>query len=226
MKIPYRLRYCKARWLAWCLAITIFCGAGPATAGDSRPVILALGDSLTAGFGVHEEESYPSRLQKILRAEGHPHRVVNAGVSGDTTAGGVRRIRWLMQHRPQIVILALGANDGLRGLALEEMYANLETIILLCRENKVRVLLAGMKIPPNYGVQYSRGFEAVYSRLADEYGVSFLPFLLEGVAGDRKFTQPDGIHPLAAGYAVVVRTVWDYLQPMLSEDARPAKLGD
>lgn len=183
--------------------------------GDPPPVILAFGDSLTAGHGVQDQESYPSRLQVILKEKGYLYRVVNAGVSGDTTAGGVRRISWLLKHKPKIVILALGANDGLRGLAIEEMYSNLKQIIEICREHKARILLAGMKIPPNYGEQYSEDFIAVYDRLAKEYELPLLPFLLEGVAAKREYTQADGIHPLGSGYEVVVKTVWKHLKPML-----------
>ncbi|GJL79655.1 MAG: hypothetical protein NPINA01_26440 [Nitrospinaceae bacterium] len=179
-------------------------------------MILAFGDSLTAGHGVPDRESYPSRLQTILHAKGYPHRVVNAGVSGDTTAGGVRRISWLLKHKPRIVILALGANDGLRGLAIDEMYANLKRIIEICREHKAEVLLAGMKIPPNYGEKYSQDFVEVYFRLAKEYELPLLPFLLEGVAAKKEYTQNDGIHPLGSGYKVVTQTVWKHLEPMLS----------
>jgi len=184
---------------------------------ESPPVILAFGDSLTAGYGVQERESYPARLQDILRKHGYPHRVINAGVSGDTTAGGVRRIRWLLQHDPRVVILALGANDGLRGLSVTEMYDNLKQIIELCREHRARVLLAGMKIPPNYGEAYSRAFEEVYTTLAGEFDLPLLPFILEGVAAKREYTQPDGIHPLGPGYEIVADTVWKYIEPMIAK---------
>jgi len=186
-------------------------------AQEGTPVILALGDSLTAGFGVPEEASYPSRLQQRLRKEGYPHRIVNAGVSGDTTAGGLRRIHWLLRHDPKIVIIELGANDGLRGLPIGEVYSNLEKIIEICQERHIQVLLTGMKALPNYGEQYFNEFEKVFSRLAEKYEIAFLPFFLEGVAGTREYTQAAGIHPLAAGYAVVTDTVWNYLQPMLKK---------
>jgi len=193
----------------------------PLVEGDSPPVILAFGDSLTAGYGVQEQESYPSRLQVILQGKGYPHRVINAGVSGDTTAGGVRRIRWLLKHKPVIVILALGANDGLRGLSISEMDSNLKRIIEICRQHKAKVLLAGMKIPPNFGEEYSHQFEEVYSRLAREFKIPFLPFLLKGVAAHREYTQADGIHPLGSGYKVVAKTVWKYLEPMLPGTSSP-----
>jgi len=184
--------------------------------GESPPVILAFGDSLTAGFGVAEAKNYPSRLQVILKEKGYPHRVVNAGVSGDTTAGGVRRIAWLLRQKPRIVILALGANDGLRGLSIGEMYSNLKQIIEICQKQGARVLLAGMKIPPNYGEEYSQEFVDVYVKLSQEFELCLLPFLLEGVAARREYTQADGIHPLGSGYKIVTATVWKYLEPMLT----------
>ena len=184
-------------------------------AGGSSPVILAFGDSLTAGFGVPDAQSYPARLQKIIIENGYPHQVVNGGVSGDTTAGGVRRIKWLMKHNPEIVILELGANDGLRGLSLKEMESNLEQIIVICKEGGAKVLLTGMKVPPNYGEEYTVEFEKIYIRLAEKHKLSLVPFLLEGVAGRREYTQPDGIHPLGSGYEIVVQTIWKYLKPLM-----------
>ncbi len=182
------------------------------------PVILAFGDSLTAGFGVPERDSYPARIQEILKKNGFPHKVVNAGVSGDTTAGGLRRISWLMQHEPQIVILALGANDGLRGLPVSEMRSNLEKIIQRCREGNAKVLLVGMKMPPNYGKEYTEEFNAVYPLLAKKYDTPLIPFLLEGIAAKKEYTRPDGIHPLAEGYEIVAGTVWKHLQLLLQKE--------
>ncbi len=166
--------------------------------GGSSPVILAFGDSLTAGFGVPDTESYPARLQNILIENGYAHKVVNAGVSGDTTAGGVRRIKWLMKNNPEIVILELGANDGLRGLSLQEMESNLEKIIIICEESGAKVLLTGMKAPPNYGEEYTVEFEKTFFRLAEKYKLPLVPFFLEDVAGVREHTQSDGIHPLGS----------------------------
>ena len=182
---------------------------------QEKLVVLALGDSLTAGFGVQEEESFPSRLQLKIDQVNLGYKVINAGVSGDTTAGGVRRIEWLMKHKPNIVILALGANDGLRGLSIKEMRTNLETMIRISHDNNAKVLLAGMKALPNYGEDYQVKFEAVYSDLAKKYDLILLPFLLEGVAGVREHTRPDGLHPTASGYKIVADLVWRYLHPML-----------
>ena len=182
-----------------------------------KAVVLAFGDSLTAGYGVKDEESYPSKLQEKISSAGFPHKVVNAGVSGDTTAGGVRRISWLMKHEPEIVILALGANDGLRGLSIYEMRKNLETMITICREHNAQILLAGMKALPNYGEDYMREFETVFPELAEKHDLIFLPFLLEGVAGEREYTQSDGLHPLASGYSIITDLVWQRLKPMLKK---------
>jgi len=183
--------------------------------GGSSPVILAFGNSLTAGFGVPDAESYPARLQNILIKNGYTHKVVNAGVSGDTTAGGVRRIKWLMKNNPEIVILELGANDGLRGLSIKEMESNLEHIIVVCKESGAKVLLTGMKAPPNYGEEYTVEFEKTFFRLAEKHKLPLVPFFLEGVAGVREHTQPDGIHPLGSGYEIVVQTIWKYLKPLI-----------
>ena len=184
---------------------------------QEKIVVLALGDSLTAGFGVDAEENFPSRLQEKIDNAGLICKVVNAGVSGDTTAGGVRRINWLMKHKPQIVILALGANDGLRGLSTEEMRSNLDTMIRISQEHGARVLLAGMKTLPNYGEDYILKFESVYPELAKKYDLPYLPFLLEGVAGVREYTRPDGLHPTGSGYKIIADLVWQHLQPMLKK---------
>jgi acyl-CoA thioesterase I len=185
------------------------------TFSEPQPIILTLGDSLTAGFGVGIEESYPSQLQDLLIKNESPHKVINAGVSGDTTAGGLRRINWLMKQKPQIVILELGANDGLRGLDIAEMEANLSKIIQICIKQNSKVLLVGMKAPPNYGEEYSTQFEETFYKLAKKFKIPLVPFLLEGIAAKREYNQGDGIHPTAAGYKIVVKTVWEYLKPML-----------
>ena len=189
-------------------------------AGGSSPVILAFGNSLTAGFGVPDAQSYPARLQNILIENGYPHKVINAGVSGDTTAGGVRRIKWLMKNNPEIVILELGANDGLRGLSLQEMESNLEKIIFVCKENGAKILLTGMKAPPNYGEEYTVEFEKTFFRLADKHKLPLVPFFLEGVAGIREYTRPDGIHPLGSGYEIIVQTIWKYLKPLMDAGSK------
>ncbi|MDH5752344.1 MAG: arylesterase [Deltaproteobacteria bacterium] len=187
------------------------------TGGADRPVIIALGDSLTAGFGLPVEDSYPSLLQEKLAAEGHRHLVVNAGVSGDTTAGGLSRMDWLLRQRADIMIVALGANDGLRGLSPPAMAENLAGIIEKARQNGIRVLLAGMRMPANYGADYQQRFAEVFPALAEKYGLPFLPFLLDGVAGEPGLNQPDGIHPNARGTRLVMENVWQVLRTMLAE---------
>ncbi|MDT7042714.1 arylesterase [Candidatus Nitronereus thalassa] len=187
----------------------------PPSASPGFPRIVALGDSLTAGLGVSPDQSYPSKLQERLEQAGFHYRVINAGVSGDTTAGGLRRLDWVLKSQPRIVIVELGANDALRGHPLGTTYSNLQEIITRLREANTQVVLAGMKIPPNYGLDYTRGFEAIFERLAREYDVTLIPFLLEGVAAKPGLNQADGIHPTAAGYEIVADTVMEALVPLL-----------
>jgi len=179
-------------------------------------VIVAFGDSLTAGLGVTPEESYPARLQARLRAEGYAYRVVNAGASGDTTAGGLRRVDWALKNKPDIVIVALGANDALRAQDLTSVRQNLDAIVARFQKAGARVLLAGMEVPPNYGAQYAADFRKVYAEVARKRGVAFMPFLLDGVAGKPSLNQADGIHPTAGGYGIVADHLWPYLQPLLT----------
>lgn len=178
-------------------------------------VIVALGDSLTAGLGVAPDETYPARLQARLTREGYAYRVVNAGVSGDTTAGGRRRVDWVLRTGPEIVIVALGANDGLRGQSPQAMRANLDEIVARLRAAGARVLLAGMRLPPNYGVEFTREFADVFPAVARHAQVAFMPFLLDGVAADQRLNQADGIHPTAAGYQMIADRLWPYLRPLL-----------
>jgi acyl-CoA thioesterase-1 len=187
--------------------------AAPAHAVER--VIVAFGDSLTAGLGVTPEESYPARLQARLRADGYAYRVVNAGASGDTTAGGLRRVDWALKNRPDIVIVALGANDALRGQDLASVRANLDAIVARFQKAGARVLLAGMEVPPNYGARYAADFRRLYAEVARKRGAAFMPFLLDGVAGDPQLNLPDGIHPTAEGYRIVVEHLWPHVEPML-----------
>ena len=187
--------------------------AAPAHAVER--VIVAFGDSLTAGLGVTPEDSYPARLQARLRAEGYAYRVVNAGASGDTTAGGLTRVDWALRNRPDIVIVALGANDALRGQDLASVRANLDAIVARFQKAGVRVLVAGMEVPPNYGARYAADFRRLYAEVARKRRAAFMPFLLDGVAGNPRLNQPDGIHPTAEGYRVVVEHLWPHLEPML-----------
>ena len=179
--------------------------ASPASAGEPR--IVVLGDSLTAGFGLAREDAFPARLEAALRAEGHRWRVVDAGVSGDTSAGGLARLDWVLADRPEIVIVELGANDGLRGLPTERMEANLDAILARIGESGASILLAGMRAPANFGADYAAAFRAVYERLAARHRVALYPFFLEGVAMEPALNQPDGIHPNAAGVDEIVRRI-------------------
>jgi acyl-CoA thioesterase-1 len=180
-----------------------------------RPSIVAFGNSLTAGLGVPPDQSYPAHLQRALDAAGYAYRVVNAGVSGETTAGGTRRVSWILNSKPVIVILELGGNDGLRGLSLSETKANLERIIQQLQQASVTVVLAGMKLPPNYGQDYTAGFEALYQALAKQYHLTLIPFFLDGVAGSSSLNQADGIHPTGEGYRIIVEKVFPTLEPLL-----------
>lgn len=188
--------------------------AGPPSA-DDRPRIVAFGDSLTAGLGVAADEAYPAELQRRLDALGLRYRVINAGVSGETTAGGLRRVPWILRSKPEVVILELGANDGLRGLRVEETKANLERIIQQLQESGTQVILAGMKLPPNYGNDYLSAFERLYPDLATRYRLPLIPFFLEGVAASNTLNQADGIHPTARGYRAIVEMLLGRLQPVL-----------
>jgi acyl-CoA thioesterase-1 len=180
------------------------------------PRIIVLGDSLTAGLGLPVNESFPSLLQKRLDERGERYVVVNAGVSGDTSAGGLRRLDFaLTEGHPRILIVALGGNDGLRGLAPEQLESNLAAIIERGLERGVRVILAGMEAPPNFGADYTARFRQVYPTLAKRYQLPLVPFLLEGVAGDPSLNQADGIHPNARGAAKVADLVWRALEPEL-----------
>jgi acyl-CoA thioesterase I len=180
-------------------------------------VLVAFGDSLTAGLGVAPSEAYPAQLQEKLLLAGYRYRVVNAGVSGETTAGALRRVDWVLKSKPEIVIVELGGNDGLRGLDLKETRANLAQIIERLLAGGAKVLLAGMKLPPNYGPAYTDAFQSLYIDLAKHYNVSLIPFFLEGVATKTGLNQADGIHPTASGYTMVVNTLWPVLEPLLNK---------
>ncbi len=180
-------------------------------------VLVAFGDSLTAGLGLPSGDTYPARLQEKLSLAGYRYRVINAGVSGDTTAGGLRRVEWILKSNPDLVIVELGANDGLRGLNLRETQSNLSEIIQRLLAAGSKVVLAGMRLPPNYGAEYTRAFQAMFSDLAKQYGIPLIPFFLEGVAAQASLNQADGIHPNGSGYAIVVDTIWPTISPLLQK---------
>ena len=179
-------------------------------------MILVLGDSLSAGYGIALDQAWPSLLGERLVREGYPYRVVNASISGETTLGGANRIaETLRTHRPAVVILALGANDGLRGASPESMRSNLERIIDAARRAKARVLLVGMRVPPNYGRTYTEKFEATFREVAKSRRVPLVPFLLEGFAGKREYFQSDNMHPAAVAQPVMLETIWKPLLQIL-----------
>ena len=185
-----------------------------------RPRIVFLGDSLTAGLGLPREQSVPSLIQARLDAEGYAYEVVNAGVSGDTSAGGLRRLNWALEGDVDVLVVELGANDGLRGLPAAQLKDNLDAIITQARARGLTVILTGMEAPPNYGPVYTAEFRTVYRDLADDHDVTFVPFFLEGVAGIRALNNPDGIHPNAEGAKVIEQTIWRALEPALDKTDR------
>ena len=184
---------------------------------DGRPVIAAFGDSLSAGFGAEPGKSFPDFVQRLIDQAGYRYRIFNAGVSGDTTSDGVERMPEVLALHPAIVILEFGGNDGLRGLPVTTTKANLSQMIEGLQKAGAKVLLAGMTLPRNYGPEYIASFEKVYVELAEEYKVARIPFLLEGVGGVARLMQKDGIHPTAQGNAIVGKTVFRYLEPMLEK---------
>jgi acyl-CoA thioesterase-1 len=196
-------------------ALLVLAAAAPAPV-CAEPLVLCLGDSLTEGYAVDPDNSYPAQLQRVLRTRGWPQiEIVNAGISGSTSAGGVSRLAWQMRRKPDVLVLALGANDGLRGTDLDTTKANLAAVIAEAKTNGVAVLLAGMKMPPNYGPDYTHKFESMYGELAREHEVALVPFLLDGVAARPDLNLADGIHPNADGYRIVADTVAEALVPLL-----------
>ncbi|HCG04049.1 MAG TPA: arylesterase [Desulfovibrio sp.] len=189
---------------------------------SSIPHILVLGDSLVAGYGLGQGEAFPEALGAALNARGREVRVTNAGVSGDTSAGGLARVEWSLDDRPDLLILELGANDALRGLPVDDLRRNLSAIIEACRQRGVRVLLAGMQAPRNLGPDYTRRFDAVYPELAKRYGLTLYPFFLDGVALDRSLNLPDGMHPNAKGVQVIV----ERMLPMVERELDALRAGN
>jgi acyl-CoA thioesterase I len=193
--------------------------AKPASPKGARPRIVALGDSLTAGLGLDAESAYPALLQARLTAEGLDYEVVNAGVSGDTSAGGLSRLDWALDGDVRVLIVALGGNDALRALPPDELKHNLAAIIEKAQARHITVVLAGMEAPPNFGRDYVVRFHRVYPELANQYHLAFMPFLLEGVAGSETLNQRDGIHPTAEGAKIIADNLWTVLRPIVT--ARP-----
>lgn len=198
--------------------------AGMAWAETLR--VLALGDSLTAGYGVAADAAFPVQLEQALRAEGYDVTVLNAGVSGDTSAGGRARLDWALAEKPQAAIVELGANDGLRGLDPRTTEANLDAILTRLKADGVRVLLTGMLAPPNYGPDYAAAFAGMFPRLAQRHQVALYPFFLDGVARDARFNQPDGLHPTREGVAVIVRNILPKVKDVLGPPRQHGKAAE
>jgi acyl-CoA thioesterase-1 len=239
----------RFRSLAWVVAsLGIWCGAcgsraenpdgrtgsgSAAIAGESplpalapsAPRVVVLGDSLTAGLGLSPKEAYPTVLQERINDEGLKYSVVNAGISGDTSAGGLARLDWALDGEVRVLVVALGGNDGLRGLPTAQLAKNLEEIIERAQARRIAVILAGMEAPPNFGYDYTAAFHQVYPTLAKKYRVALVPFLLRGVAGISALNQPDGIHPTAEGARIVADNVWTVLKPVLEGESRQIARG-
>jgi len=181
------------------------------------PVILVLGDSLSAGYGLPAGSGWVWLLERRLAEHGYPHRVVNASVSGDTTAGGLTRLPPLIErHRPAVLVIELGANDGLRGLPFQEIRANLTRLVRLARDAGARVLIVGTRLPPNYGAAYTDRFQAIFQTVAEDEGTALVPRLLAGVAEDWSLMQPDGLHPAAEAQEKLLANIWPALEPLVT----------
>ena len=215
----------------WFVAALLLCAAArvapaqtsSAVAAPATPrTVVVLGDSLAAGYGVDSAEAFPALLQQKISAAGLPFKIVNAGVSGDTTAGGLRRLDWILKRPVDVLLIELGGNDGLRGLAPEATRTNLQAIIDKTRQRQpgARFVVAGMQMPPNLGEEYIRKFERVFPEVAKANHAALIPQLLEGVGGDPKLNLPDRIHPTPQGHKLVAETVWKVLRPVLEEVAK------
>ncbi len=208
----FSLRFLLLSFLLWlCLG-----PMSPLYATDTRVQVLFLGDSISAGLGVEPEYAYPALINDMLKKKGiQGVTITNGSISGSTTAGALSRLKWFLRSKPDILVLALGANDGLRGLSTVEMARNLDNTIVLAKVKGIRVILAGMKIPPNYGPDYASDFYEVFVSLADKHHLPFIPFLLKDVAGRSSLNQADGIHPNRKGHRIIADTVFPYVLEQL-----------
>ncbi|MCZ6674237.1 MAG: arylesterase [Verrucomicrobia bacterium] len=186
---------------------------------SASKTILFMGDSITAGYGIGDDRAFPALIQEKLDEGGFEYTVMNAGVSGDTSAGGLSRTNWLLKRPVDIFVLELGANDGLRGQSVSSTRANLSAILVAVKEkySSAKLVLAGMQVPPNMGPDYSRDFRSLFKQVADETGAHLIPFILEGVGGIESLNQPDGIHPNLEGHGLIAELVWKHLEPLLEK---------
>ena len=202
--------------MKWLGSVLFWFGLVISSNAEATPVILVFGDSLSAGYGLSASQSWPSLLQKRLSAERKNYFVVNASISGETTAGGLSRLPIaLKQHQPAIVIIELGANDGLRGLMVQDMQKNLNRMVALAKQHHAQVLLIGVHLPPNYGMDYTQKFQQVFAAVAQQQKVALLPSLLNGIEANTALFQADGFHPIASAEVTVLNTVWHRLLPLL-----------
>ncbi|MGB7951783.1 MAG: arylesterase [Candidatus Binatia bacterium] len=201
------------------LGLSLLFLLGLSAARPAARVLLFLGDSITAGYGLDPEQAFPALIQEKIDSRGWNFRVINAGQNGDTSAGGLNRLDWLLKNRVDVLVLELGGNDGLRGLPTATTAKNLQGIIdrTKAKYPDAKVIIAGMKVPPNMGGDYGRRFEAVFTDLAKKNQAVLIPFVLEGVGGVRALNLPDGIHPTARGHEIIAATVWKFLEPVLKK---------
>ena len=219
-RLTQRASASRGLWLACLGGVLLF---GIAAAAPSPRVVLFLGNSITAGYGLELSQAYPALIQQRINKEGFNFKVINAGQSGDTSAGGLARMDWLLKNKIDVLVLELGGNDGLRGLPVEVIRNNLQAIIDRARKQypQIKIVVAGMKMPPNMGGQYSREFEAMFAALAKKNNAALIPFILEGVGGVRQMNLPDGIHPTAGGHEIVAENVWTVLAQVLRSIESP-----
>ena len=216
LKIIIRSRYAFRLWIVNASAAIAFLICAASVNAETEIRVLALGDSLTAGYGLAQPDSFPSQLERILKKEGVAVKIINAGVSGDTSAGGLARLEWSLVAKPHAVVLALGANDGLRGLNPKTTFENLDAIVSSLRKKGIAVLLVGMKAPPNLGKSYGTEYDAIFPTIAKSHQIELYPFFLKGVVTNQEFNQKDGIHPNEAGVGVIARNILPYIQRMIS----------
>lgn len=201
------------------LLLLLFCFLPASAVRGQTKALLILGDSLAAGFGLEPDQAFPALLQEKIDSAGLPYRVLNGGLSGDTTAGGLRRIDWLLKQKVDLLLIELGGNDGLRGITPEETRKNLLGIVSKAKEKypKLKIVIAGMEMPPNMGEDYTKKYHEVFPDVAKQTGATLIPFLLEGVGGRAELNQPDRIHPTPEGHKIVAETIWKVLQPLLKQ---------
>ncbi|MGH9340623.1 MAG: arylesterase [Acidobacteriota bacterium] len=206
--------------LPFLLTATLFAWSAPRNDKAHSDTILFLGDSLTAGHGLSADQAYPALIQGKIDRQGWNYSVLNAGLSGDTSAGGLRRIDWLLQRKIDVLVLELGANDGLRGVTTEVTMQNLQAIIDKTKQKypQVKFVVAGMMMPPSMGQEYTHRFRSIFPKLAEKNAAALIPFLLQGVAGQRELNLPDGIHPTAEGHRIIAENVWKVLKPLLDQE--------